>query len=49
MPYLHDLIQAEKVDLSDIITHPLPLEEAKHGYEIFDAKLDNCIKVVLKP
>ncbi|KAB8126980.1 glutathione-dependent formaldehyde dehydrogenase [Gracilibacillus oryzae] len=49
MPYLHDLIGAGKVDLSDIITHPLPLAEAKHGYEIFDAKLDNCIKVVLKP
>lgn len=49
MPYLHDLIAKGKVDLSDIITHPLPLEDAKHGYEIFDAKLDNCIKVVLKP
>lgn len=49
MPYLHDLIAAGKVDLSDIITHPLPLEDAKHGYEIFDAKLENCIKVVLKP
>ncbi|MFC5466233.1 zinc-dependent alcohol dehydrogenase [Lederbergia graminis] len=49
MPHLHDLIAAGKVDLSDIITHPMPLEDAKHGYEIFDAKLDNCIKVVLKP
>ncbi|MFD1706320.1 zinc-dependent alcohol dehydrogenase [Siminovitchia sediminis] len=49
MPFLHDLIAEGKVDLSDIITHPMPLEEAKHGYEIFDAKLDNCIKVVLKP
>jgi len=49
MPYLHDLIAAGKVDLSDIITHPLPLEEAKYGYEIFDTKMDNCIKIVLKP
>ncbi|MFC4401992.1 zinc-dependent alcohol dehydrogenase [Gracilibacillus xinjiangensis] len=49
MPHLHDLIGSGKVNLSDIITHPLPLTEAKHGYEIFDAKLDNCIKVVLKP
>lgn len=49
MPYLHDLIAAGKVDLSDIITHPLPLEEARYGYEIFDTKMDNCIKVVLKP
>lgn len=49
MPLLHDLIAERKVDLSDIITHSLPLEEAKHGYEIFDTKMDNCIKVVLKP
>ncbi|WP_047986468.1 zinc-dependent alcohol dehydrogenase [Ornithinibacillus californiensis] len=49
MPHLHDLIASGKVDLSDIITHRIPLEEAKHGYEIFDTKMDNCIKVVLKP
>ncbi|SDL87909.1 zinc-dependent alcohol dehydrogenase [Sediminibacillus halophilus] len=49
MPYLHDLISQGKVDLSDIITHTLPLSEAKHGYEIFDTKTEDCIKVVLKP
>ncbi|WP_188205566.1 zinc-dependent alcohol dehydrogenase [Alkalibacillus aidingensis] len=49
MPHIHDLIQEGKVDLSDIITHPLPLDEAKRGYEIFDQKVENCIKVVLKP
>lgn len=49
MPFLHDLVAHGKVDLSDIITHRIPLDEAKHGYEIFDAKLDNCIKVVLNP
>jgi S-(hydroxymethyl)glutathione dehydrogenase / alcohol dehydrogenase len=49
MPYLHGLIAEGKVDLSDIITHPIPLEDAAHGYKIFDSKLDNCIKVVLKP
>lgn len=49
MPTLHDLIAAGKIDLSDIITHKLPLVDAKHGYEIFDTKIDNCIKVVLQP
>ncbi|WP_026571940.1 MULTISPECIES: zinc-dependent alcohol dehydrogenase [Sediminibacillus] len=49
MPYLHELISRRKVDLSDIITHTLPLHEAKHGYEIFDTKTEDCIKVVLKP
>ncbi len=49
MPFLHDLIASNEVDLSDIITHTLPLEQAKHGYEIFDTKMDNCIKVILQP
>ncbi|MFB4164288.1 zinc-dependent alcohol dehydrogenase [Alteribacillus sp. JSM 102045] len=49
MPFLHDLIAKGKVDPGDVVTHTLPLNEAKHGYEIFDTKMDNCIKVVLKP
>lgn len=49
MPYLYDLIADGQVNLNDIITHSLPLEQAKYGYEIFDTKMDNCIKVVLKP
>lgn len=49
MPTLYDMVQSEKIDVSDIITHVLPLDEAKRGYELFDTKQDNCIKVVLKP
>lgn len=30
-------------------SHHLPLEEAPHGYEIFQKKEDNAIKIVLKP
>lgn len=33
----------------DLTTHPLPLEQAPHGYEIFRNKQDGCVKVVLKP
>jgi threonine dehydrogenase-like Zn-dependent dehydrogenase len=33
----------------DLMTHPLPLDEAPRGYEIFKQKEDGCIKVVLKP
>ena len=33
----------------DLTTHALPLEQAPHGYEIFQKKQDGCIKVVLKP
>jgi len=44
---LFQLIAEEKIDPTDIITHRLPLDKAEHGYEIFDAKKDNCVKVVL--
>jgi S-(hydroxymethyl)glutathione dehydrogenase / alcohol dehydrogenase len=43
------LVEQEKIVLNDIITHRLPLEEAAHGYKIFNDKQDNCVKVVLKP
>lgn len=46
---LIELVKEEKVVLDDIITHTLPLEEAAHGYEIFDEKKEDCVKVVLKP
>lgn len=49
MPYMYELITTGKVDPGDIITHVIPLSEAKRGYEVFDTKTDNCIKVVLKP
>ena len=32
-----------------LTTHQLPLDDAPHGYEIFQKKTDDCIKVVLKP
>lgn len=49
MPYLYELIATGKVDPGDIITHVLPLDQAKHGYEVFDTKTDGAIKVLLKP
>ncbi|GIQ68735.1 glutathione-dependent formaldehyde dehydrogenase [Xylanibacillus composti] len=49
LPYMYELLTTGKVDPGDIITHVLPLSEAKQGYELFDAKTDNCIKVMLKP
>ena len=33
----------------DLTTHQLPLCDAASGYEMFRAKTDGCIKVVLKP
>ena len=49
MPTLYKLLVEGKVDPSDIITHRLPLNEAEHGYKVFDTKTEDCIKVVLKP
>lgn len=49
IPELYNLLAEGKVDPSDIITHKLSLDEAEHGYEIFDTKSDGCIKVILKP
>jgi len=49
MEALIKLIQKGKLDLSPLITHRLPLSEAPRGYEIFEKKLENCIKVLLKP
>ncbi len=49
MPILYNLLAEGKVDPSDIITHRLSLDQAPHGYNVFDTKTENCIKVVLKP
>lgn len=49
MPTLYNLIAKNKIDPSDIVTHKLPLNKASHGYEVFDTKTENCIKVILKP
>jgi threonine dehydrogenase-like Zn-dependent dehydrogenase len=50
--YIDELItwvEQRKIRLDDIITHRLPLADAAHGYDIFNKKEDNCVKVVLKP
>ncbi|RRJ62767.1 glutathione-dependent formaldehyde dehydrogenase [Paenibacillus oralis] len=49
MPYMYELITTGKVNPGDIVTHVIPLSEAKHGYEMFDTKTEDCIKVILKP
>jgi threonine dehydrogenase-like Zn-dependent dehydrogenase len=41
--------EGDPLGTEDLTTHQLPLTEAPHGYEIFQKKEDECIKVVLKP
>ncbi|MCM3782512.1 glutathione-dependent formaldehyde dehydrogenase [Neobacillus mesonae] len=49
MPHMYELIDTGKVNPKDVVTHVLPLSDAKKGYDIFDTRQDDCIKVVLKP
>lgn len=49
MPYMYELVASGKINPMDVITHVIPLSEAKRGYEMFDTKTDGCVKVVLKP
>jgi threonine dehydrogenase-like Zn-dependent dehydrogenase len=46
---LLDRIQKGEIDPSFVITHRLNLDNASYAYEIFRAKEDKCIKVVMKP
>jgi S-(hydroxymethyl)glutathione dehydrogenase / alcohol dehydrogenase len=50
--YIDELIswlENDRIRLNDIITHRIPLTEAPHGYEIFNEKKENCVKIVLSP
>ena len=40
---------ADPLGTLDLTTHQLPLADAPRAYEMFRAKSDGCIKVVLKP
>jgi threonine dehydrogenase-like Zn-dependent dehydrogenase len=47
-PLLQKVIDGE-IDLSFVITHEVPLDQAPAMYKTFRDKEDGCIKVVLKP
>jgi threonine dehydrogenase-like Zn-dependent dehydrogenase len=47
MPLVSD--DSDPLDTEGLASHKLPLEQAPHGYEIFQKKEDRAIKVVLKP
>jgi len=50
--YAEKLLKEEvpqRYAIEDIITHQFTLNEGTKAYEVFDQKLDGCIKAVLKP
>lgn len=46
---LQILRESPAFGVEELATHRLPLSEAARGYEMFQAKSDGCVKVVLTP
>jgi threonine dehydrogenase-like Zn-dependent dehydrogenase len=46
---LLERVQKGEIDPSFVITHSLPLDDAPRGYRMFRDKMDDCVKVVLRP
>jgi threonine dehydrogenase-like Zn-dependent dehydrogenase len=46
---LLERIQKGEIDPSFVITHRMKLDDAPNGFDIFNDKQDDCIKIVLKP
>lgn len=47
--FILDLIRKNQFDATDIITHKMSLSDGEKAYDLFNRRIDNCIKVVLKP
>ena len=47
MPLVSD--ESDPLGVRDLATHRLPLDEAPSAYEMFQAKKDGAIKIVLAP
>jgi threonine dehydrogenase-like Zn-dependent dehydrogenase len=47
MPLVSD--DTDPLGVQDLATHHLPLDQAPHGYEIFQKKQDGAIKILLNP
>lgn len=49
LPRLLSLLEQGLLTPEEIVTHHMPLEEAAHGYEIFEKRKEDCRKVILVP
>lgn len=49
MGQLLPVVMEQRVPMTDIITHTLPLQEGLRGYDIFGKRLESAIKVLFKP
>ncbi len=49
IPMLLDRIASGELRTGHLATHPLSLDEAPHGYELFKTKDDGCVRAVFHP
>jgi threonine dehydrogenase-like Zn-dependent dehydrogenase len=49
IPELARLMESGAIDPRPLISHVMPLDDAAKGYDIFSARTDNVMKVLLKP
>jgi threonine dehydrogenase-like Zn-dependent dehydrogenase len=42
-------VEKGELDATFLITHRMPLADAPKGYDLFETKQDDCIKVVMSP
>jgi len=49
VPQLLERVERGELDPSYLCTHPMSLEEAPRGYELFKTKSDGCLRAVFRP
>lgn len=49
VPMFLELIKAGRINTRPVISHILPLTDGERAYEMFDKRLDNALKIILKP
>ena len=49
LPSLIALIRSGRIEPTALISHRMPIDEGRRAYELFDQRLDGCLKVVLTP
>lgn len=49
IPMLLERTAAGEIDPGYLATHPMPLSDAVHGYEMFKNKQDGCVRAVFHP
>jgi threonine dehydrogenase-like Zn-dependent dehydrogenase len=49
IPMLLERIARGELETRHLVTHPMPLDEAPTGYDIFKNKKDGCVRAVFRP